>query len=79
MLQNPNRCEDNVIKLRHQKATVGNGRDPLLTHYIPKGQKQRYATIGEDGLFFSSSKEGNFQELEHWGIPIEGNTTTFIY
>jgi hypothetical protein len=59
--------------------TVGNGRDPLLTHYIPKGQSQRYSKSGEDGLFFSSSKEGNFLELHHWSVPIEGNTTTFLY
>ena len=59
--------------------TIGNGRDPLLTHYIPRGKAQRYSKVGEDGLFFSSSKEGNFQELKHWDVPIEGNTTTIIY
>jgi hypothetical protein len=59
--------------------TVGNKRDPFLTHYIPKGKSQRYSKPGEDGLFFSSSKEGNIQELKHWDVPVEGNTTTFIY
>jgi len=59
--------------------TVGNGRDPLLTHYIPRGTPQRYSKPGEDALFFGSSKEGNFQELAHWNVKIEGNTTTFIY
>ncbi len=59
--------------------TVGNGRDPLLTHYIPQGTPQRYAKPGEDALFFGSSKEGNFQELAHWDVKVEGNTTTFVY
>lgn len=58
---------------------VGNGRDPLLTHYIPQGFAQRYSKPGENALFFSSSKEGNFQELGHWNIGIEGNTTTYVY
>ncbi|MFA0960743.1 hypothetical protein AB9P05_02945 [Roseivirga sp. BDSF3-8] len=58
---------------------VDNGLDPLHTHYIPRGKSHRYSQPGEDALYFSSSKEGNTQELTHWGKEIEGNTTTFLY
>lgn len=59
--------------------TVDNGLDPLHTHPIPRGKSHRYSKPGEDALYFSSSKEGNIQELAHWGKELEGNTTTYLY
>ena len=59
--------------------TVDNGLDPLYTHPIPNKFNHRYSKKGEDALYFSSSKEGNIQELSYWGKEIEGKTTTYLY
>jgi TANFOR domain-containing protein len=59
--------------------TVDNGLDPLQTHPIPRGKSHRYSKPGEDALYFSSSQEGNFEELTHWGKQVKGNTTTYLY